>query len=148
MFTFVGHQRSDVADADHQNSHYYDMGNTLLDSKRFALRFLSCLRSVGSGSDKAILRFTYGGASSADIAPEQEQQRPVPVLGLVEIVGGLTEFLRETVPGIEISTWYKRIEEAEKDLRVRRATLQTGKRCIDIGVMAETSARAFLDQLL
>ena len=60
MLTFVGHQREDVADADHQNSYYYDMGNTLLDAERFAVRFLSYLRSVSSGSDKAILRFAYG----------------------------------------------------------------------------------------
>ncbi|KAJ5197380.1 hypothetical protein N7449_007859 [Penicillium cf. viridicatum] len=230
MFTFMGHQGQDIADVDHQNSHYYDIGNTLLDAEPFALRFLSYLRSVGSGSDKAILRFAYGGASSslittanddkspppssssgrfavsptpagffgnhvandesrvrvrnihpgswvllldqqgrsssdddevflrysflgvcrtsAEIAPEQEQQRPVPVPDLVEVVGGLTEFLRETVPGIDISTWDKRIEEAEKDLRARQASLQTGNRCIGVSVMAERSARAFLDQLL
>ncbi|KAJ6149089.1 hypothetical protein N7471_000288 [Penicillium samsonianum] len=234
MFTFVGHQREDVADADHQNSHYYDMGNTLLDPERFAVQFLSYLRSVGSGSDKAILRFAYGEASSSvattttnndksplpssssggfavspipagffgnrlaanyesrvrvrdihpgswvllldqkgrsssddgddflqysfvrirqtsdEIAPEQQQKRPIPVPApdLVEVVGGLTEFLRETVPGSDISTWEKRVEEAEKDFRARRASIETGKRCIGIGVMAESSARALLDQLL
>lgn len=78
--------------------------------------------------------------------PEQQQKRPVP--DLVEVVGGLTEFLRETVPGIDISTWEKRVEEAEKDFRARRASIETGKRCIGIGVMAESSARALLDQLL
>ncbi|KAJ5320670.1 hypothetical protein N7508_000953 [Penicillium antarcticum] len=231
MFTFEGHQREDVADADHQNSHYYDMGYTLLDPERFAIQFLSYLRSIGSGSDKAILRFAYGEASSSvtttttndksplpslssgkfavspipaeffgnrlaandesrvrvrdidpgswvllldqkgrsssdddddflrysfvrihqtsdEIAPEQQQKRPVPAPDLVEVVGGLTEFLRETVPGIDISTWEKRVEEAEKDFRARRASIETGKRCIGIGVMAESSARALLDQLL
>jgi hypothetical protein len=230
MFTFVGNQREDVADADHQNSYYYDMGNTLLDAERFAVRFLSYLRSVGSGSDKAILRFAYGGPSSsltttddnrspppssssgrlavspipsgffgkhlaandqsrvrvrdihpgswvllldqrgcsssddddvflqysfvrarptsAEIAPEQQQQRPVSVPNLVEVVGGLTDFLRETVPGIDSSTCEKRVEEAEKDLRARRASIKTGKRCISIGVMAKSTARALLDQLL
>lgn len=183
MFTFVSNQHEDVADADHQDSYYYTMGNTLLDTERFAVRFLSYLRSVGSGSDKAILRFAYrgggrlvthhhhqpsttttshchhcyrwddslwipfppdsisdhlaandesrvrvrdmhprswvlildqqGGSSddddvflrysfirirqtSAEIAPEQQQQRPIPIDNLVEIVGGLTDFLRET----------------------------------------------------
>ncbi|KAJ9490293.1 hypothetical protein VN97_g2949 [Penicillium thymicola] len=232
MFTFVGHQREDVVDADHQNSHYYDIGNTLLDPERFAVQFLSYLRSVGSGSDKAILRFAYGEASSSvttttnndksplpslssrgfavspipagffgnrlaandesrvrvrdihpgswvllldqkgrslsdddddflrysfvrirqtsdEIAPEKQQKSPVPVPvpDLVEVVGGLIEFLRETVPRIDISTWEKRVEEAEKDFRAR-ALIETGKCCIGIGVMAESSARALLDQLL
>lgn len=40
----------------------------------------------------------------------------VPVPDLVEVVGGLTEFLREIVPGIDIFTWEKRVE-AEKDFR-------------------------------
>ncbi|KAJ5158757.1 uncharacterized protein N7500_008408 [Penicillium coprophilum] len=245
MFTFRGYQREDVADADHhlqqyQNSHsysrYYDMSNTLLDAERFAVRFLSYLHSVGSGSDKAILRFAYEASSpittttttenekspppfpssgqfaaspipagffgnhlaandqsrikvrvryiqpgswvilldqrgrslsdesdvllrysfvrirgaSADIAPENQQQSPVPApaSNFVDVVGGVTEFLRETVPGIDISPYEKRVEDVGKDLHTRRASLATGKRRIDIGVMAESSARALLDQLL
>ncbi|KAJ5481635.1 hypothetical protein N7475_000447 [Penicillium sp. IBT 31633x] len=231
MFTFVDHQREDVAGAGHQKCYHYDMGHTLLNPELFALQFLTYLRSVGSGSDKAILRFAYGEASlsvttttndhtslppssssggfavspipagffgnrlaanedstvsvrdihpsswvlllgqqgrapsdegdvflrysfvrvrgtSAEIAPEQEQQRAVPVSDLVEVVGGLTEFLRETVPGIDISTYEKRVEEVEKDLRARRASIGTGKRCIAIDVMSESSVRAFLGQLL
>jgi hypothetical protein len=30
------------------------------------------------------------------------------------MIGGLTRFLRETVPEIDISTWEKRVEEAER----------------------------------
>ncbi|KAJ5787896.1 hypothetical protein N7457_002886 [Penicillium paradoxum] len=234
MFTFLGDQREDGADADHhhrqyQNSygHYYDMSNTLLDAESFAVRFLSYLRSVGSGSDKAILRFAYGRASSsltttdndneksppslssgefgvspipagffgnhgaandqsrirvrdlhpgswvlllaqrgrsscddddvllrysfvrigrnsAEIAPEQQQESPASVPNVVEVIGGLAEFLRETVRGIDISAYEKRIEEIEKDLRAQQGSIKTGKRYIGIGVMAETSAQAIL----
>ncbi|OQE37972.1 hypothetical protein PENCOP_c009G06231 [Penicillium coprophilum] len=244
MFTFGGYQREDVADADHhlqqyQNSHsynhYYDMSNTLLDAERFAVRFLSYLNSVGSGSDKAILRFAYEASSpittitttendkspppspssghfdaspipagffgnhlaandqsrvkvrvryiqpgswvillnqrgrnlsdendvllrysfvrirgaSADLAPENQQQSPVPVpvSNFIDVIGGLTDFLRETVPGIDISPYEKLFEDFEKDLHARRASLATGERRIDIGVMAESSAWALLDQL-
>lgn len=51
----------------HQNSYsdHYTLENTLLDAERIAVRFLSYLRSIASGSglssDKAILRFAYGG---------------------------------------------------------------------------------------
>jgi hypothetical protein len=32
------------------------------------------------------------------------------------VVGGLTDFLRETVPETDIATWEKRVEEVGKDL--------------------------------
>ncbi|KAJ6149056.1 hypothetical protein N7471_000255 [Penicillium samsonianum] len=47
---------------------------------------------------------------------QQEQQRPAPVSSSVEVVGGLTDFLRETVPETHIATWEKRLEEVERDL--------------------------------
>ncbi|KAI9036632.1 uncharacterized protein KD926_001645 [Aspergillus affinis] len=245
IFTFVG-QRKDAADAHHhlqknQNSYcyYIDMSNTFLDAERFSVRFLSYLRSVGSGSNKAVLRFAYEGTSSlttttdgvdnfpppsassalfavspipagilgshlaarvrvrdihpgswvllldqrgrsssddeeeeekeeekdadaddtflrycfvkirrssAEITQQQQQGRPVP--NLAEVVGGLTEFLRNTVPGIDICTWEERVEQAEKDFHARRASVEPGKRCIGISVMAESRARALLEQLL
>ncbi|CAI7618667.1 unnamed protein product [Penicillium palitans] len=230
MLTFVGHQREDAADADHQNSHYYNMGNTLLDPERFAVRFLSYLRSVGSGSDKAILRFACGEVSSsltttddkssppsvspgrfavspipteffgshlaasdesrvgardihpgswmlllnqqgsissddddillqysfirtrltsAEIAHEQQQQQiPVFDSSLVEVVGGLTEFLRETVPGIDVSKYEKRIERVEEDLHTQRASMKPRKGRVRIGVMHESGARKLLTQFL
>ncbi|KAJ5897816.1 hypothetical protein N7504_008104 [Penicillium tannophilum] len=79
MLTFVGHQREDATDADHQNSHYYDIGNTLLDPERFAVRFLSYLRSVGSGSDKAILRFSCGEVSSSLTTTNDDKSSPLSV---------------------------------------------------------------------
>lgn len=232
MLTFVGHRREDAADADHQNSHYYDMGNTLLDPERFAVRFLSYLRSVGSGSDKAILRFACGEVSSsltttnddktsppsvspgrfavspipteffgshlaasdesrfgardihpgswmlllnqqgsissddddillqysfvrtrptsAEIAHEQQQQQQIPGFdpSLVEVVGGLTEFLRETVPGIDVSKYEKRVERVEEDLRTQRASMKPRKSRVRIGVMHESGARKLLTQFL
>ncbi|KAJ5382247.1 hypothetical protein N7517_000158 [Penicillium concentricum] len=231
MLTLVGHQREDAADADHQNSHYYDMGNTLLDPERFAVRFLSYLRSVGSGSDKAILRFACGEVSSsltttnddkssppsvspgrfavspipteffgsnlaasgesrvgardihpgswmlllnqqgsissddddillqysfvrtrpisAEIAHEQQQQQiPGFDSSLVEVVGGLIEFLRETVPGIDVSKYEKRVERVEEDLRTQRASMKSRKSRVRIGVMHESGARKLLTQFL
>ena len=109
-------------------------------------------RSRSSSDDEDVfLRYSFIRIRriSAEIASEQQQQRsvPVPVPNLVEVVGGLTEFLRDTVLGIDISTCEKRVEEAEKD-RAQRVSIQTGKRCIDIYVMAESSARALFNQLL
>ncbi|KAJ5995899.1 hypothetical protein N7481_002876 [Penicillium waksmanii] len=109
-----------------------------------------------SDDDDDYLRYSFARIRQTcdDIAPEQQRERPVyfpvpvPVPDLVVVVGGLTEFLRETVPGIDIFTWEKRVEEAEKDFHVRRASIETCKRCIGVGVMAESSARALLDQLL
>ena len=234
MFTCVSNQREDVAHADHQNSYCYTIGSTILDPEGFTVRFLSYLRSVGLGSDKAILRFACGGLSSlttatndgksprassssgqfavgpiptgffsnhlaandesrasvrvrdmhpgswlllldqqyrssdndndydvflqysfvrihqtsAEIAPEEQQQRAIPIENLVEIVGGLTDFLRDTRSAIDIPTWEKRVEEVEKDLLAQRDLIETKKRCIGTGVMPESRARALLGQLL
>lgn len=230
MLTFVGDQGEDATDAEHQSSHYYDMGNTLLDPERFAVRFLSYLRSVNLDSDKAILRFACGEASSsltttnddkssppsvspgrfavspiptgffgsylaasdesrarardihpgswflllnqqgsissddddillqysfvrtrptsAEIAHEQQQQIPVFDPSLVEVVGGLTEFLCETVPEIDVSKYENRVERVEEDLRTQRASMKPRKSRVRIGVMHESVARKLLTRFL
>ncbi|KAJ0424725.1 hypothetical protein BJY00DRAFT_276228 [Aspergillus carlsbadensis] len=77
LFTFVGRPREDMphagggdlhhhssqSNSSHSYSNYYAMDRTHLDVKLFAVRFLAYLRSLGSGSEsnKAILRFAYGG---------------------------------------------------------------------------------------
>ncbi|BCS18846.1 uncharacterized protein APUU_11674A [Aspergillus puulaauensis] len=184
MFTFVDQLPQ------YQSSYkYYDMSNTLLDAESFSVRFLSYLRSLGSGSDKAILQFAYGSSSLTtdddkaglhvspipagffgsdppraivrvrDLHPgswivlvEQDSSsnsenvfqysfvriRPVsagitpgrqerPHIDDIEVVGVIMEFLRETVPGSDMST-----HETESGSRV----------------MAESSARELLEQLL
>lgn len=40
---------------------------------------------------------------------------PVQQYSSVEMVGGLTDFLRETVPGTDTATWEKRVKQVEKD---------------------------------
>ncbi|KAL3447819.1 hypothetical protein BJX65DRAFT_276090 [Aspergillus insuetus] len=240
MFTFDGHQREDVADTDY--SQYYDIGNTLLNPESFAARFLSYLRSLGSGSgsDKAILKFSLGVApsytttdidnspppssfsssgrfavgaipagffgnrsitsdhnqsrarrvrlgdihpgswvvlieqqglnssgdqdaddddddddyydkeeddivlrysfirirqTSTDIAPEEQEQRQRPHTpelvpdynpspNPIDVLGGLTDFLHSTVPGLDTSMWENRVEEAESDFRASARDLQ------------------------
>jgi hypothetical protein len=99
--------------------------------------------------------FTKIPHTSADIAPEQQQQQQRSPLAFanppgVVVVGGLTEFLRETAPGTDIATWEKQVEEAEEDLRTRRASIGigTGNRSIDIGVMVESRARALFSSLI
>ncbi|KAF9894399.1 hypothetical protein FE257_007902 [Aspergillus nanangensis] len=51
----------------------------------------------------------------AEITPEQQSSS-----SSVEMVGGLTDFLRETVPGtdmdMDMGTWENRVEEVERDL--------------------------------
>ncbi len=108
-------------------------------------------RSCSSNDDDAVfLQYSFVKIcqTSAEIAPEQQQQRPIPVPNLVKVVGGLTNFLRETAPGSDVSTWEEQIEEVDRDLRTRRASIETGKRCIGLCVMAESSAHTLLNQLL
>lgn len=87
---------------------------------------------------------------SLEIAPEQQeqqqQQQQTPAPNIIEVVGGLLEFLRETLPGIGISTFEKQVEELEMmDLTLP----QTGKRCVGVdgGVMDEKRARELLNLL-
>ncbi|KAL2830714.1 hypothetical protein BJY01DRAFT_226972 [Aspergillus pseudoustus] len=240
MFTFNAHQNEGIADTDY--SQCYNMGNNFLHPEGFAARFLSHLRSAGSGSgsDKAIMQFSRGVApsltstantttdndnstssssssgrfamgpipagffgtrasasdhnqsrarrvrlgdihpgswvvlleqqgldssgnfdgddddgyydkeeddivlrysfitirqTSADIAPadhEQQEQRHTPDLvpdhnpnpNLIDVVGGLIDFLHLTIPALDTSTWEKRVEEAERDFLASARDLQ------------------------
>ncbi len=103
-----------------------------------------------SDDDDVFLQYSFVKIcqTSAEVAPEQQQQSPVPVPNLAKAVGGLTNFLRETAPGSDVSTREEQVEEVERDLRTRRASIETGKRCIGICVMAESSAHTLLSQLL
>ncbi|KAL2810884.1 hypothetical protein BJX63DRAFT_444437 [Aspergillus granulosus] len=89
-------------------------------------------------------------SADIDIAHEKQQQRPLPIANPPEVVGGLTDFLRETAPGTDIATWEKQVEEVERDIRTGRASVGfgTGNRSIDIGVIAKSRAQALLNQLL
>jgi hypothetical protein len=80
--------------------------------------------------------------TSADVAPEQGG--PIHD-GLVEVVDGLKEFLRETMPDLNISACESWVEEEEKDLRAR-VSIGTRKSCIF--VMDETNSRALLNSFL
>ncbi|KAL4993273.1 hypothetical protein BDV10DRAFT_198465 [Aspergillus recurvatus] len=86
--------------------------------------------------------------SDDTIVDDNDQQRPFPIANPPEVVGGLTDFLRETVPGSDIATWEEEVKEVERDIRTGRASITTGKREIDIGVMAENRARALLNRLM
>ncbi|CEL01963.1 hypothetical protein ASPCAL01539 [Aspergillus calidoustus] len=65
------HHQSSQSNSSRSYSNYYAMDRTRLDIKLFAVRFLAYLRSLGSGSDsnKAILRFAYGGVFSSPTTP-------------------------------------------------------------------------------
>ncbi|KAJ6123880.1 hypothetical protein N7471_011197 [Penicillium samsonianum] len=124
-----------------------DLSNLRQPSANMDRRGRSCSSSDDGG---AFLQYSFVKVcrTSAEIAPEQQQQRPVSVPNLAEVVGGLTNFLRETAPGSDVSTWEELVEEVERDLRTRRASIGTGKRCIDIRVMAKSRAHTLLNQLL
>ncbi|KAL4961538.1 uncharacterized protein BDV14DRAFT_203725 [Aspergillus stella-maris] len=102
----------------------------------------------GDGPDVLQYSFVRIRQPSIEIAPDQQQQTPGPVPNSVEVVGGLTAFLLETVPGTNISLWKKQVEEVERDIRTGRLSIGTGNRSIDLGVMAESKARALLEQLV
>ena len=57
-----------------------------------------------SDDDDVFLQYSFVRArpTSAEIAPEQQQEIPVSDPNLVEVVGGLTDFLRGTVPEIDV----------------------------------------------
>ncbi|KAJ5130247.1 uncharacterized protein N7515_006286 [Penicillium bovifimosum] len=55
-------------------------------------------------------------AAAKQQQPQEQQRPPPPVSSSVEVVGGLTDFLRETVPETHIATWEKRLEEVERNL--------------------------------
>ncbi|KAI9035566.1 uncharacterized protein KD926_003226 [Aspergillus affinis] len=99
-----------------------------------------------SDGDGSLLRYAFIriGRTSSETASEKQQHRPSSVL--LEVIGGLTEFLRGAVPGINLFMWEKRVEEVEKNLRARTLT-ETGKRCMGIGVMDESSTLTLLDQI-
>ncbi|KAI9375021.1 hypothetical protein BJX61DRAFT_550309 [Aspergillus egyptiacus] len=79
---------------------------------------------------------------------EQHQQTPTRVPNRAEVVGGLTDFLRETAPQSDIPAWEKQIGEMQRSLRTWKGSIGTGKRYIDIGIMPESRTRALLNQLL
>ncbi|KAL4860447.1 hypothetical protein BDV12DRAFT_108330 [Aspergillus spectabilis] len=85
---------------------------------------------------------------TANIAHKKQQQIPLPIASPSEVVGGLRDFLCETIPGTDISTWEQQAKEVERDIYTKQASIGTGNRSIDIGVMAESRARALLNQLL
>lgn len=68
-------------------------------------------RSCRASDDTTFLRYSFMRIcqSGADLAPEQQSSA-------VEMVGGLTDFLRETVPGTDCAVWETRVEEVERDL--------------------------------
>jgi hypothetical protein len=64
----------------------------------------------------SFIRIRRPSPETAPKQQQQKQQRPAPISSSVEVVGGLTDFLRETVPETHIATWEKRLEEVERDL--------------------------------
>ena len=125
-----------------------DLSNLRQPSANMDRQGRSCISS--DDDDGVFLQYSFVKIcqTSAEIAPEQQQQRPVSVPNLAEVVGGLTNFLRETAPGSDVSTWEEQVEEVERDLRTRRASTGAGKPCIDIRVMAKSRAHTLLNRLL
>ncbi|KAJ5982830.1 hypothetical protein N7481_004929 [Penicillium waksmanii] len=71
--------------------------------------------------DEAFLQYSFVRirALSVDTAREEEQQQRQEeddILNSVEVVGGLTDFLRQTAPNTDIPTWETRLEDLESDL--------------------------------
>jgi hypothetical protein len=79
---------------------------------------------------------------------EQDQRMPTRAASRVEVVGGLTDFLRETAPETDLPAWEKQIGEMQMGLRARRGSVGTGKRCIGISTMSESRTRGLLNRLL
>ncbi|KAL4930990.1 uncharacterized protein BDV17DRAFT_280551 [Aspergillus undulatus] len=127
-----------------------DPSNVRQPSANMDRRGRSCGSSdVENGSlQYSFVRIIQTSTETASEQQQPQQQRQVPVPDLAEVIGGLTNFLRETVPGSDISTWEEQVEEVERDLRTQQTSIGTGKRCIDMRVMAEGSAHTLLKRLL
>lgn len=103
-------------------------------------------RQQNSPTEAVLLRYSFVRIRQtipADSALEDEE----PVPESIEVVGGLKEFLRETVPCVDIALVERLLEETEQDLAKRgQASLASGTKCID--VLEEANARAmFKDSL-
>ncbi|KAL4861481.1 hypothetical protein BDV12DRAFT_180244 [Aspergillus spectabilis] len=79
---------------------------------------------------------------------EQDQRMPTRTASRAEVVGGLTDFLRETAPETDLPAWEKRIGEMRMGLRARRGSVGTGKHYIGISTMSESRTRGLLNRLL
>ncbi|KAJ5240660.1 uncharacterized protein N7469_002251 [Penicillium citrinum] len=68
-------------------------------------------RGARASRDSNSLRYSFLRVrqSGADLSPEHPSRA-------VEMVGGLVDFLRETVPGTDLGPWETRVEEVERDL--------------------------------
>ncbi|CAG8897282.1 unnamed protein product [Penicillium egyptiacum] len=97
-------------------------------------------RSCRFSDDNAFLQYYFIRIRrpSAEIAPEQQSSS-------VEVVGGLTDFLRETVPETDIATWEKRVEEVEKDLvsALTRPSPTSTPSSIDLATAEERANESF-----
>lgn len=97
-------------------------------------------RSCRACDDTTFLQYSFMRIRqpSAAIAPKQQSSS-------VKIVGGLTDFLRETVPGTEIATWEKGVEEIEKDLvsALTRPSPPSTPSSPDLATMLERANESF-----
>lgn len=75
---------------------------------------------------------------------EQDQRIPDHADSRVQVVGGLTDFLRETAPEADLPAWEKRIGEMQIGLRAPRDSVGTEKLYLEIGTMSESRTRDLL----
>ncbi|KAL4899957.1 hypothetical protein BDW74DRAFT_183273 [Aspergillus multicolor] len=110
------------------------------------------------GDNNAPLSYSFVKRPRINLVPgctaEQQHEPPNSVLDLidVDVAGNLAAFLRTTVPGIDTSTYERRLEDIEKDLQlcVPRALSETGTGRVErrIRVMLERRARELLERVL
>jgi hypothetical protein len=79
---------------------------------------------------------------------EQDQRMPTCAASHAEVVGGLTDFLRETAPETDLPAWEKRIQEMHMGLCAQRGSVGTGKCYVGIDTMSESRTRGLLNRLL
>ncbi|KAF9888284.1 hypothetical protein FE257_008854 [Aspergillus nanangensis] len=97
-------------------------------------------RGCRASDDNIFLQYSFMRIRQSSAETAQEQQS-----SSVEGVGGLTDFLRETVPGTDIATWEKRVEEVENELisAVTRPSPPSTPSSIDFATGEERANESF-----
>ncbi|GAB1207511.1 hypothetical protein APSETT445_006231 [Aspergillus pseudonomiae] len=97
-------------------------------------------RSCRASDDTTFLQYSFMRIRQPRVEFSSEQQS-----SSVEMVGGLTDFLRETVPGTNIAMWERRVDEVENDLvsALMRPSPSSTPSSVDVPTMLERVNESF-----
>ncbi|KAE8403368.1 hypothetical protein BDV37DRAFT_143522 [Aspergillus pseudonomiae] len=97
-------------------------------------------RSCRDSDDTTFLQYSFMRIRQPCVKFSSEKQS-----SSVEMVGGLTDFLRETVPGTNVAMWERRVDEVENDLvsALMRPSPSSTPSSVDVPTMLERVNESF-----